>query len=91
MVMGAQVAAACRPVELGKRERKVVNYNERMRIAEDSDDDYDVNKELVDKQHVCLIVATPLSLKKKVKCVHTGESDRRCCLILVKKDYIPCV
>jgi hypothetical protein len=31
-----QVAAAARPVELAKRERKVVNYNERIRVAREA-------------------------------------------------------
>eukprot|EP00884_Botryococcus_braunii_P005939 jgi/Botrbrau1/15346/Bobra.0289s0003.2 len=34
-----QVAAASRPVELGKRERKAVNYRERARTPDESDDD----------------------------------------------------
>lgn len=73
-----QVAAACQPVELGKRERKVVNYNERIRLAEDSDDDYDMDKKPTDKQHVGLHILefSHFHSKPSVSFL-SGESQQR--------------
>lgn len=41
-----QVAAASRPVELGKRERKVVNYRERAKTPDESDDENGTNLDM---------------------------------------------